>query len=47
MSSRRSLLRRIRPYSCHASRTSLEIYSQVALADAQESYDKVIDRFPS
>jgi len=36
----------IQPYSGHASRTSLEIYSRVALADAQESYDKVIDRFP-
>jgi len=30
------------PYSGHASRTSLEIYPRVALADAQESYDKVI-----
>jgi hypothetical protein len=30
----------------HASRTSLEIYSRVALADAQHSYDKVIERFP-
>ncbi len=36
----------IQPYSGHASRTSLEIYSRVALADAQESYDKVIERFP-
>ena len=36
----------IQPYSGLASRTSLEIYSRVALADAQESYDKVIDRFP-
>ncbi len=36
----------IQPYSGHASRTSLEIYSRVALADAQHSYDKVIDRFP-
>jgi len=24
----------------------LEIYSRIALADAQENYDKVIDRFP-
>jgi len=36
----------IRPYSGHASRTSLEIYSRVALSDAQASYDKVIDCFP-
>jgi integrase/recombinase XerD len=36
----------IQPYSGHASRTSLEIYSRVALADAQGSYDKVIERFP-
>ncbi len=36
----------IQPYSGRASRTSLEIYSRVALADAQESYEKVIDRFP-
>jgi len=36
----------IQPYSGHASRTSLEIYSRIALGDAQASYDKVIDRFP-
>lgn len=36
----------IQPYSGHASRTSLEIYSRLALSDAQESYDQVIDRFP-
>ncbi|MGH9222506.1 MAG: tyrosine-type recombinase/integrase [Acidimicrobiales bacterium] len=36
----------IQPYSGHASRTSLEIYSRIALADAQDSYEKVIDRFP-
>lgn len=24
----------------------IELYSPVALADAQESYDKVIERFP-
>jgi len=34
------------PYSGHASRTSLEIYSLGALADAQHSYDKVIERLP-
>jgi integrase/recombinase XerD len=36
----------IQPYSGHASRQSLEIYSRIALADAQESYDQVIGRFP-
>ncbi len=34
------------PYSGHASRTSLEIYSKIALGPAQTSYDGVIDRFP-
>lgn len=36
----------IQPYSGHASRQSLEVYSKIALADAQQSYDQVIDRFP-
>ena len=36
----------IQPHSGHASRQSLEIYSRIALADAQQSYDQVIDRFP-
>jgi len=36
----------IQPYSGHATRTSLEIYSRLALNDAQQQYDKVIDRFP-
>jgi integrase/recombinase XerD len=36
----------IQPYSGHASRTSLEIYSQVSLAKAQGQYDAVIDQFP-
>ncbi|MDP8930906.1 MAG: tyrosine-type recombinase/integrase [Actinomycetota bacterium] len=36
----------IQPYSGHASRASLELYSRIALADAQEKYDAVIDRFP-
>ncbi|MGH3547751.1 MAG: tyrosine-type recombinase/integrase [Pseudonocardiaceae bacterium] len=36
----------IQPYSGHASRTSLEIYSRLALTDAQTSYDAVIDQFP-
>jgi integrase/recombinase XerD len=36
----------IQPYSGHTSRTSLEIYSRLALTDAQTSYDSVIDQFP-
>ena len=36
----------IQPYSGHASRVSLEIYSHLALSDAQEQYEAVIDRFP-
>jgi integrase/recombinase XerD len=36
----------IQPYSGHASRQSLEIYSRLALADAQETYEGVINRFP-
>ena len=36
----------IQPYSGHASRQCLEIYSPIALTDAQESYDQVIGRFP-
>ncbi|WP_345578208.1 hypothetical protein [Nonomuraea rosea] len=36
----------IQPYSGHASRTSLEIYSKIALGPAQETYDGVIDQFP-
>ena len=36
----------IQPDSGHASRQSLEIYSRLALTDAQASYDQVIGRFP-
>ena len=36
----------IQPYSGHASRQSLEIYSRLALAEAQEEYDQAIGRFP-
>ena len=36
----------IQPYSGHASRQSLEIYSRLALSDAQASYDQAIGRFP-
>ena len=36
----------IQPCSGHATRTSLEIYSRLALADAQHTYNSVIDQFP-
>jgi integrase/recombinase XerD len=37
----------IQPYSGHATRTSLEAYSHIALARAQQQqYDAVIDQFP-
>jgi integrase/recombinase XerD len=36
----------IQPYSGHATRQSLEIYSRLALADAQQAYDKIIGQFP-
>jgi integrase/recombinase XerD len=36
----------IQPYSGHASRASLEIYSHVALANAQHTYDGVINQYP-
>ena len=36
----------IQPYSGHASRQSLEIYSRLALTDAQEAYNETINRFP-
>ena len=36
----------IQPYSGHASRQSLEIYSRLALSDAQTAYDQAIGRFP-
>jgi integrase len=36
----------IQPYSGHASRQSLEIYSRLAIAEAQAGYDEVIRRFP-
>jgi integrase/recombinase XerD len=36
----------IQPYSGHASRTSLEIYSKIALGSAQDTYNSVIDQFP-
>lgn len=36
----------IQPYSGHSSRKSLEIYSHLAIADAQLAYDEVMPRFP-
>lgn len=36
----------IQPYSGHESRQSLEIYSRLALADAQQHYNEGITRFP-
>ena len=36
----------IQPYSGHASRQSLEIYSRLALSEAQREYEGVIGRFP-
>ena len=36
----------IQPYSGHASRQSLEVYSRLALPDAQHRYDQEITQFP-
>ncbi len=36
----------LQPYSGHATRQSLEIYSRLAIGDAQDAYDQVIDDFP-
>jgi integrase/recombinase XerD len=36
----------IQPYSGHESRQSLEIYSKLSLADAQDKYNDVIKEFP-
>jgi integrase/recombinase XerD len=36
----------IQPYSGHQTRRSLEIYTRLALPDAQAAYDHVIGRFP-
>jgi len=36
----------IQPYSGHAKRDSLEIYSKLSLADAQDKYNDVIGDFP-
>ena len=36
----------IQPYSGHASRQSLEVYSRLAIEEAQAEYDQVIGRYP-
>jgi integrase/recombinase XerD len=36
----------IQPYSGHASHQSLEIYSRLAIGEAQQEFDQVIGRFP-
>lgn len=36
----------IQPYSGHATRQSLEIYSRPSLADAQPSYNQAMEHFP-
>jgi integrase/recombinase XerD len=36
----------IQPYSGHSSRQSLEVYSRLALGEAQKEYERVISRFP-
>jgi integrase/recombinase XerD len=36
----------IQPYSGHATRQSLEIYSRIALTDAQDAYNQAITRYP-
>jgi len=36
----------IQPYSGHESRKSLEIYSKLSIAEAQQEYNKTINKFP-
>lgn len=36
----------IQPYSGHSTRQSLEVYSKLSINEAQEKYDKVINKFP-
>ncbi len=36
----------IQPYSGHASRQSLEVYSKLAITETQEEYNRVIFSFP-
>jgi integrase/recombinase XerD len=36
----------IQPYSGHDSRKSLEVYSKLSIAEAQQNYNGIIGRFP-
>ncbi len=36
----------IQPYSGHATRQSLEVYSKLSIKEAQKEYDRVIKKFP-
>jgi integrase/recombinase XerD len=36
----------ILPYSGHATRQSLEVYSRIALADAKNAYNDAITSYP-
>lgn len=36
----------IQPYSGHESRKSLEVYSKLAITDAQQEHNEVISKFP-
>ncbi|HBW38795.1 tyrosine-type recombinase/integrase [Desulfosporosinus sp. BICA1-9] len=36
----------IQPYSGHKSRKSLEVYSKLAITEAQQEYNEVINKFP-
>lgn len=36
----------IQPYSGHESRKSLKVYSKLAITDAQQEYNEVINKFP-
>ena len=36
----------IQPYSGHASWQSLEVYSRLAITEAQQAYNEVIGKFP-
>ncbi|RCX10425.1 integrase/recombinase XerD [Anaerobacterium chartisolvens] len=36
----------IQPYSGHESRQTLEVYSKLAITEAQEKYDEVMGKFP-
>jgi len=36
----------IQPYSGHSTRQSLEVYSKLSITEAQEEYDRVINKFP-